>query len=200
MRMPVLETERLLIRPFVLDDLEACHQLFDVEARMEVQLHAERKRWLEWSVMNYDELVKLDQPPYGDRAVVLKSTGQLVGSVGLVPYIAPFGLLPSFGDVAGSAAARRSTPEAGLFWALSVEHRGRGYATEAARALIDYAFSALNLRRIIATTDHANFASIAVMRRVGMRIEKNPYPDPPWLQVVGILSFDCAARTLRGTQ
>jgi RimJ/RimL family protein N-acetyltransferase len=96
-------------------------------------------------------------------------------------------LLPSFGDVAGSAAARRSTPEVGLFWALSFEGRGHGYATEAARGLIDYAFSALNLRRIIATTDHANFASIAVMRRVGMRIEKNPYPDPPWLQVVGIL-------------
>jgi len=54
MRMPVLETERLLIRPFVLDDLEACHQLFDVEARTEVQSLAERKRWLEWSVMNYD--------------------------------------------------------------------------------------------------------------------------------------------------
>ena len=187
MRIPVLETERLLIRPFALDDLEACHQLFDVEARTEVQSLAERKRWLEWSVMNYDELVKLDQPPYGDRAVVLRSTGQLVGSVGLVPYIAPFGLLPSFGDVAGSAAARRSTPEVGLFWALSFEGRGHGYATEAARALIDYAFSALNLRRIIATTDHANVASIAVMRRVGMRIEKNPYPDPPWLQVVGIL-------------
>ena len=187
MRIPVLETERLRIRPFALDDLEACHQLFDVEARTEVQSLAERKRWLEWSVMNYEELVKLDQPPYGDRAVVLRSTGQLVGSVGLVPYLAPFELLPSFEVPAGSAAARRSTPEVGLFWALSLEGRGHGYATEAARALIDYAFSALNLRRIIATTDHANVASIAVMRRVGMRIEKNPYPDPPWLQVVGVL-------------
>ena len=166
MRIPVLETERLLIRPFALDDLEACHQLFDVEARTEVQSLAERQRWLEWSVMNYDELVKLDQPPYGDQAVVLRSTGKLVGSVGLVPYIAPFGLLPSFGDVAGS----RSTPEVGLFWALSFEGRGHGYATEAARALIDYAFNVLNLRRIIATTDHANAASIAVMRRVGMLI------------------------------
>ncbi|MGH2520966.1 MAG: GNAT family N-acetyltransferase, partial [Anaerolineales bacterium] len=62
-----------------------------------------------------------------------------------------------------------------------------GYATEAARALIGYAFRELNLRRIVATTDYTNEASIAVMRRLGMRIEKNPYPEPEWFQVVGVL-------------
>jgi len=33
------------------------------------------------------------------------------------------------------------------------------------------------------------------MRKVGMRIEKNPFPDPPWLQVVGILENDRQAGT-----
>lgn len=53
--------------------------------------------------------------------------------------------------------------------------------------MIHYAFTALRLRRIIATTEYDNVGSMGVMRRVGMRLEKNPYPDPPWLQVVGIL-------------
>jgi RimJ/RimL family protein N-acetyltransferase len=50
-----------------------------------------------------------------------------------------------------------------------------------------YGFRVLRLRRIVATTDHDNEGSIGVMRRLGMRIERNPYPDPPWLQVCGVL-------------
>jgi len=188
--MSVLETGRLLIRPFVMDDLEACHQLFDLEAKMEEQSLEDRRQWLTWAVMNYAELDKLSQPPYGDRAVVLKSTGQLVGSVGLVPCLAPFGLLPSFGSVADPQTVGRNTPEVGLFWALSTAHRGQGYATEAARALTDFAFGKLNLCRIVATTDYANTASQRVMERLGMKIGRNPYPEPKWFQVVGVLEND----------
>lgn len=187
MRVPVLETERLLIRPFALDDLDACHRLFDLEAKMEEQSRDERRQWLTWAVMNYAELDKLGQPPYGDRAVVLKATGHLVGSVGIVPCLAPFGVLPSFGPVSDPQAARRSTPEVGLFWALMVDYRGRGYATEAARALIHYAFTTLNLRCIVATTEYDNEASQAVMQRLGMSVERNPYQEPGWFQVVGVL-------------
>ncbi len=53
--------------------------------------------------------------------------------------------------------------------------------------MIDYAFTELKLRRIVATTTYDNVPSIGVMQKVGMRIEKNPFADPPWLQVVGIL-------------
>ena len=53
--------------------------------------------------------------------------------------------------------------------------------------MIDYAFRELRLRRIVATTTRENVPSIRVMRNVGMSIEENPYPDPPWLQVVGVL-------------
>ena len=45
----------------------------------------------------------------------------------------------------------------------------------------------LHLKQIVATTTTGNEASIGVMRKVGMRIEKNPSPDPPGFQVVGIL-------------
>jgi len=185
MSIPVLETERLIIRPFVMGDLEACHQLFDLDNKVEERSFEERRKWLQWAIMNYEALDKLFQPPHGDRAIVLRSTRNMIGSVGLVPSIGPFGRLPSFG--LDPSLARYNMPEFGLFWALLPSHWGQGYATEAARALISYAFTTLNLRRIVATTDYDNVRSQAVMRRLGMRIEKNSNPEPHWFQVVGML-------------
>jgi RimJ/RimL family protein N-acetyltransferase len=76
----------------------------------------------------------------------------------------------------------------GLYWAVAPSQQRRGYATEAGRALIDHAFGRLKLDRIVATTTYDNVASIGVMQKLGMQIDRNPYPDPPWLQVVGVLS------------
>lgn len=182
--MPVLETARLIIRPFVMEDLDEIHRIFDLEAMIEPQPLEERRAWLEWSVRSYTELEKLSQAPYGDRAVVLKDDGRLIGSVGLVPLIGPFGQLPYFG---GSSRPCAFTAEMGLFWALERASRGKGFAAEAARALITFAFSGLNMARLTATTEHANLPSRRVMERLGMRIETNPLPEPEWFQVVGIL-------------
>jgi len=169
------------------------YQLFDVELRVgglrtdqEQALHA-RSAWLLWSVLNYQQLAKLDQPPYGDRAILLKSTGRIIGSCGLVPSLAPFEQLPGFAKKHHSRKPGRYSPEFGLFYAISPAHQRRGYATEAARALVDYAFQHLHLKRIVATTSYDNAGSMAVMRRLGMSIEKNPLPEPVWFQVVGVL-------------
>ncbi len=54
--------------------------------------------------------------------------------------------------------------------------------------IVSYAFEHLQLKQIIATTTHDNAGSIAVMRKLGMRLKKNPLPTPPWLQIVGLLS------------
>jgi len=56
-------------------------------------------------------------------------------------------------------------------WALAGDHQGRGYATEAARALLDYAFDALGCHRVIATCQPENVASWRVMEKLGMRRE-----------------------------
>jgi len=53
--------------------------------------------------------------------------------------------------------------------------------------LINFAFQQLRVKRLIATTEYENIASIGVMRKLGMTVAKNPLSDPPWLQVVGIL-------------
>jgi RimJ/RimL family protein N-acetyltransferase len=182
--MPVLETTRLLVRPFTLDDLDACHQLLDIEAWQTGQSLDQRRRWLEWTVLSHEVLANLHQPPYGDRAVVLKATGEVVGSVGLVPSMAFFDRLPSFG---GNASASRLRPEFGLFWATRTAHLRQGYATEAAQAVIDYVFGRMHGDRIIATTTYDNIASQGVMRRLGMSVEHNPVADPPWFQVAGVL-------------
>jgi ribosomal-protein-alanine N-acetyltransferase len=106
-----------------------------------------------------------------------------------VPCLGPYGQLPGFDPGGDTASARLSIAEFGLFYAFSPTQQRQGYATEAARTMIDYAFTQLRLKRIIATTTYDNAASMAVMRKLGMRITKNPYPDPPWLQVVGVLEY-----------
>jgi hypothetical protein len=45
------------------------------------------------------------------------------------------------------------------------------------------------LRRVVATTWYDNAASTAVMRRIGMTVQHNPWPTPPWFQVVGALEI-----------
>jgi RimJ/RimL family protein N-acetyltransferase len=78
----------------------------------------------------------------------------------------------------------------GLFWTTAPEVQGRGYATEAAQALIAYAFTKMKVARIVATTEFDNEASMGVMRKLGMTILRNPLPEPHWFQVVGLLEVD----------
>jgi ribosomal-protein-alanine N-acetyltransferase len=193
MRVPTLETERLLIRPLSMDDLDDVHWLFDIDLQSAnfgsegAKTLLERESWLRWTVLSYEELARLNQPPYGERAVVLKRAQRIIGACGFVPSFAPFGQLPAFRSASQEGELCFSSPEIGLFYAFAHGHQRHGYATEATRALIDYAFSGLNLRRIVATTTYDNAASMGVMRKVGMRIETNPSPEPSWLQVVGLL-------------
>jgi ribosomal-protein-alanine N-acetyltransferase len=188
----VLETPRLLIRPFSMDDLDCVHRILDVELQdaefgtVRSEIRAQRARWLQWTVMGYEQFSRLHQPPYGERAVVLKPAGQLIGACGLVPCLDRFEQLPLFSASPVASPVELATAEVGLYYAISPVHRRQGYAAEAAQAMLDYAFQELNLRRIIATTTYDNAASIGVMRKLGMRIERNPFPDPPWLQIVGV--------------
>lgn len=191
--MPALETERLIIRPLVMEDLEDAHRVlsdaWDEPAEERAGRLPERERWLRWTVASYDGLASVNQPPYNDRAVVLKGDGLLIGIAGLAPAIGPFGQLPDFPANAGS---RYWYPEVGLFWAVAPAYQGRGYATEAGRALVEYGFEAMNLGRIVATTEHTNDRSMAVMRKLGMRILQNPHQEPEWFQVVGLLERGAA--------
>jgi RimJ/RimL family protein N-acetyltransferase len=190
MNMPVLETDRLRIRPFSMDDFEDIYRILDQEppsGPAAEGARAARREWLQWTVLGYDQRAQLSQPPYGERAVALKDTGRLIGAVGLVPSYNAFAQLPGFRTGLEPVRAHVHSPEVGLFYQIAQDDRRQEYAAEAARALTAYMFETLHLGRIIATTDYDNAASIAVMGKLEMRIERNPAPDPPWLQVVGVL-------------
>jgi [ribosomal protein S5]-alanine N-acetyltransferase len=55
-----------------------------------------------------------------------------------------------------------------IFYSLTRESLGRGYATEAARAVLDHAFGPLGLPEVLAEVDEGNAASAAVLARLGM--------------------------------
>jgi hypothetical protein len=129
--LPVLRTPRLVIQPLTHADGPACRAVLpalDDDAF---------RRWFTWAVAAPAALADLRQPPYGERAAFLAETDELVGLVGLVPSLGPFSQLD------GDAAGAPWTAELGLYWALSPEHRGCGYATEAAGALCEALFAAL---------------------------------------------------------
>lgn len=188
----ILETPRLIIREFTLDDLDNLHALQRAAWNDDETTREERERWLRWTTMNYRELANMYQPPYGDRAVTLKDSGELVGVVGIVPAGLPFGAVRHYVPDGYRENDLRIVPEFGLYWATHPTHRKQGYAAEAGSAMIDLLFDRIWVRRVIATTSYDNEGSMAVMRKLGMSIEKNPFKDPFWFEVVGILDYDPA--------
>ncbi|MGH2402817.1 MAG: GNAT family N-acetyltransferase, partial [Candidatus Limnocylindria bacterium] len=93
MEMPPLETERLLIRPFADADLAAVRAILQVDTK-----DAASERYVRHGGLNAVVLDELGQPPLGDRAIVHRSTGELIGLVGLVPAFAPFDQLRPMGE------------------------------------------------------------------------------------------------------
>ena len=69
------------------------------------------------------------------------------------------------------STVRREQEQAEIGYALAVEYRGRGLATEAAGALVAYGFDALKLHRVSARTGEHNTRSWCLMERLGMRRE-----------------------------
>jgi [ribosomal protein S5]-alanine N-acetyltransferase len=181
-RIPVLETGRLIIRELTMDDLDSTNNILNRANGSNVTL-TERQAWLQWTVMGYEMFAMLEQPHYGERAVVLKANGELIGAVGIVPYLDTFNSIPAFHRNQDSPA----TAEVGLYWAVDPAHQRQGFATEAARALKDYLFIQEKLGRVIATTGYENLASQKVMQKLGMIIHRLEEPQLPDQFVVAVI-------------
>ena len=100
----------------------------------------------------------LDERGWGWWAVEVRATGEFIGFTGLDPVDED---VPFTGVEAG--------------WRLARSAWGRGYATEAARAVVAFGFDSLALPEILAVTAAANLRSQAVMHRLGMT--RNPADD-----------------------
>jgi [ribosomal protein S5]-alanine N-acetyltransferase len=181
-RIPVLETRRLIIRELTMDDLDSINNILNRANDSNVTAN-ERQAWLQWTVLGYEMFAMLEQPHYGERAVVLKDTAELIGAVGVVPYIDTFNRIPAFHRSEGSKA----TAEVGLYWAIDPDYQRQGYASEAAQAVMDYLFSHEHLGRIIATTGYDNLASQRVMQKLGMTVHRLEDPQPPDQFVVAVI-------------
>ncbi|MGW9308413.1 GNAT family N-acetyltransferase [Saccharomonospora azurea] len=152
--LPTLTTDRLTLRPAAVADLDAMHAYL---SRQDVC------RYLLHEPLSHDEVkAKLvaceERATLGEKgdfvrlAVVRDEDGAVVGDVIL--------------DITAPEAA---TVEIG--WVFSPDVAGRGYATEAAVALRDYAFETLNAHRIVAQLHPDNTASARLCERLGMRHE-----------------------------
>ena len=148
--IPTLTTERLVLRPFEPGDLDAL-----------VAIHAEESFW--WyprrAAMPAEEtgrfldtmLQRYADDGFGIEAVIERASGTIIGWAGLaVPHFLP-----------------EILPAVEVGWRLSGPYRGRGLATEAGRAAVDFGFTAGGLECIVSLYEPENVASGRVMQRLG---------------------------------
>ena len=149
-----LETERLMLRPFEEGDLGALHKIYS---------NADVVRWLYHEPRSLVETrallgrkVASSQFTAADEwlsaAVVERETGQFVGDV-----------------VLHWVSDEHKTGEIGF--SFDPDQQGRGYATEAARALLAFAFDGMGFHRVIGRLEARNTASARVLEKLGMRRE-----------------------------
>ena len=159
-----LETERLTLRRFTPDDLDALVALDSDPAVMRyinggrpTTVEEMRDDYLPWWLAYYDR-----GDAWGFWAAIERETGAFLGW---------FHLRPNAGDPPDE-------PELG--YRLIQTAWGRGLATEGSIALIDKAFEELGARRVYATTMTVNTGSRRVMEKAGMRFVRTftmPWPD-----------------------
>ena len=149
----ILATQRLILRHFVDTDWQA------MLAYQQKPLYL---RYNAWTERNADDVraflqIFLDHQKQDPRnkfqlAITLKSTGQLIGNCGV---------------------RRDSTEsyEGDMGYELDPDHWSKGYATEAARAILQFGFTQMNLHRIAAYCVTDNIASAHVLEKLGMRQE-----------------------------
>jgi RimJ/RimL family protein N-acetyltransferase len=154
--MPLpLETERLVIRPYREDDATALHEVFGSPEVMKWTPSLPSKDVAETAQRLARTMAfTARQPPgMGLWALETKDTSEFLGQVGLFP-------------VEGKG------PDVEVAYELAPRVWGHGYATEAARALVDYGFRELGLRRVVALILPDNARSRNVASKCGMALER----------------------------
>ena len=182
--MRSLITRRLLLRPFTRDD-EGIHRLVYADPEVAVPFGRTTRTLDEVRDWLIHRALQAAEDDLGFWAVVRTADDNLLGLVALQPYV-PWWIVWEH-----DPQARHHRLEVELSYALGRAHWGQGYATEAGRALIGYAFERLRLPRIAYGVDGGNLGSVNLMRRLGFRLERNLHPDGA-AGVVGILDNDRA--------
>lgn len=154
----ILETDRIILRPFTMDDAEG---VLEFSSNPETQKHTgDITRTTIEEVENiitnvwHSDYAKYG---YGRFAVVHKKDNKIIGFSG-IKY------LP---EIDATDLGYRFLPE---YW-------GKGIATETSIAILKYAFEVHNLKEVIAFVETENPASSAVLKKLGFELTKlAPYP------------------------
>ena len=182
-----IQTERLLLRPFAETDFDAL---------LAIQSRADVARYLYWDPRTAAEVREtLDTKvrataiiAEGDNlslAAVSRETGELIGDCSLL----------------WTSAEHR---QAQIAFVFHPDHHGRGYATEAAAALLALAFDDLRAHRVFGRLEARNTASARVLERLGMRKEahlvENEHVKGEWQSevVYALLDREWATRRADG--
>jgi [ribosomal protein S5]-alanine N-acetyltransferase len=157
MKTPILETDRLTLRPFETGDAQTVFDCWESDPEVAKYMlwtsHDDLNRTKEWIQF---EVGQIDRDDWYRFAVVLKETGNLIGT-GLI-YRAQAGEAWHIG------------------YNLGRKYWGRGYATEAMRRIIQFAKEELGIREITAGHAKENTASENVLTKLGFVYERDiPY-------------------------
>jgi RimJ/RimL family protein N-acetyltransferase len=151
--MKLLETKRLILRTFTKNDLDSMTRI-NQDPKVMKYFPSIGNRTQTQALI---ERIMAHQVKYGYSlyAVELKDTHEMIGFVGLLhrtreEFNAPF------------------MPATEIGWRLSSNYWRRGYATEAARAVLHYAFTTLNLTEVVSFTVVNNTPSRRVMEKIGL--------------------------------
>ncbi|MBI2253921.1 MAG: GNAT family N-acetyltransferase [Proteobacteria bacterium] len=153
--MPVLETERVILRRLRPGDLEPLFALYrDPEIRRYFPegtlTRDETQAELDWFVNGGDPA----HPHLGLWATIERESGDFVGRSGLIPW------------------AIDGANEIEIAYLLAKSRWGRGLGAEIARGLVRHGFEVLGLQRLIALIHPANEASIRTAQAAGLRFER----------------------------
>jgi RimJ/RimL family protein N-acetyltransferase len=149
-----IETQRLLLRPFEPTDLDALYEIHAHEGNARYLYNEPRTR------QQVGELLERKtrgsalarEGEWLSAAAVLRATGELVGDVSLL-----------------WASELHRQGEIGFI--VHPAHQGQGYATEAVRPLLAFAFATLGLHRVCGRVEPRNVGSTRVLEKIGMRRE-----------------------------
>jgi ribosomal-protein-alanine N-acetyltransferase len=148
-----IETERLRLRPLVIRDLDELHRLFtDPDVR----------RYL-WD----NEVIPIQQTQWVIRESLRLFRTEGIGLWGIRPrkgadFLAGFCGFWYF----------RDPPELEILFGIAPSRWGRGFATEATRAILRYGFDHKGFDSIAGSADAPNTVSLRVMEKTGMKVEK----------------------------
>jgi len=142
-----LDTPRLQLRPFAAEDAAAAHRIYSDPQVMRYVATGPLPDLATTTRLLRDYMTHQRAWGYSFWAVVERASGAVIGDAGL--YRTPIG-------------------EVELGYTLGMAWWGRGYATEAAGAWLDAAFSRLGISEVVALAEPANAASLRVLEKLGM--------------------------------